>query len=126
MDSKLEKTLGLFPAVGLAITMVIGSGLLILPGLAYAQSGSAAIYAWIISALVSIPLLIVFAKLGAEIPGAGGIAGFMQAAFSRRWGVATEILILGTIPGGAALAITGGKYIGALFTGGQEVSLVGT
>lgn len=126
MNSKLEKTLGLFPAVGLAITMVVGSGLLILPGLAYAESGGAAIYAWLISAIVSIPLLIVFAKLGAEIPGAGGIAGFMQFAFSRRFGVATEILILGTIPGGAALAITGGKYIGSIFNSSQGVIFIGT
>ena len=69
VQNKLEKTLGLYSAVGLAITMVVGSGLLILPGLAYVQAGGAAIYAWIISAVVSIPLLIVFAKLGAEIPG---------------------------------------------------------
>lgn len=126
VQSKLEKTLGLSSAVGLAITMVVGSGLLILPGLAYVQAGGAAIYAWTISAVVSIPLLIVFAKLGAEIPGAGGIAGFMQAVFSRRSGAATEILILGTIPGGAALAITGGKYISSLFSGEQSIVVLGT
>jgi amino acid transporter len=34
-DNELKKTLGLFTSVGLAITMVVGSGLLILPGLAY-------------------------------------------------------------------------------------------
>ena len=126
MDKKLEKTLSLWSAVGLAITMVVGSGLLILPGLAYLQAGGAAVYAWLISAVVSIPLLMVFAKLGAELPGAAGIAGFMQSAFSRRSGAATEILILGTIPGGAALAITGGKYISALFNGGQILVVLGT
>ncbi len=126
MEAKLKKTLGLLPAVGLAITMVVGSGLLILPGLAYLQAGGAAIYAWLISAIVSIPLLIVFARLGAELPGAGGIAGFMQAAFSRRSAAATEILILGTIPGGAALAITGGKYISSLFNDNQNVIALGT
>jgi amino acid efflux transporter len=124
-DNELKKTLGLFTAVGLAITMVVGSGLLILPGLAYQKVGSAAIYAWGISALISIPLLIVFARLGAEIPGAGGVAGFMQAAFSRREGAATEILILGTIPGGAAIAITGGKYLRALFDGNLGLEILG-
>ena len=78
---QLEKTLGLVPAVGLAINLVVGSGLLILPGLAYQQAGGAAVYAWAISALVSIPLLVVFARLGADIPGAGGVAGFMQSVF---------------------------------------------
>jgi len=126
VDHELEKTLDLFTAVGLAITIVVGSGLLILPGLAYLEIGGRAIYAWIISALVSLPLLIVFAKLGADIPNAGGIAGFMQSAFSRRMGAATEILILGSIPGGAALAITGGKYFGSLFDGGQPLVILGT
>jgi amino acid efflux transporter len=123
--NELKKTLGLFTAVGLAITMVVGSGLLILPGLAYQKVGSAAIYAWGISALISIPLLIVFARLGAEIPGAGGVAGFMQAAFSRREGAATEILILGTIPGGAAIAITGGKYLRAFLDGNLGLEILG-
>lgn len=126
MKDELEKTLDLFTAVGLAITIVVGSGLLILPGLAYIELGSAAIYAWVISAVVSIPLLIVFAKLGAESPGAGGIAGFMQSAFSRRMGAATEILILGSIPGGAALAITGGNYLSALLNDGQLAVILGT
>jgi amino acid efflux transporter len=85
-NNRLVKTLTLAPAVGLAITMVVGSGLLVLPGLAYLEAGSTAIYAWIISALVSVPLLVVFARFGATFPGAGGIAGFVQQTFSRRAG----------------------------------------
>jgi amino acid efflux transporter len=125
-DNTLVKTLTLAPAVGLAITMVVGSGLLVLPGLAYQQASSAAIYAWGLSALVSVPLLVVFARLGASFPNAGGIAGFMQATFLRRAGAATELLILGTIPGGAAIAITGGKYFSAMFNGQQSFVIAGT
>jgi amino acid efflux transporter len=122
----LEKTLGLLPAVGLAINLVVGSGLLILPGLAYQETGGVAVYAWAISALVSIPLLVVFARLGADIPGAGGVAGFMQSAFSRRAGAATEILLLGAVPGGAGIAITGGKYFGTFFGGSPAAEAFGT
>lgn len=123
---QLEKTLGLVPAVGLAINLVVGSGLLILPGLAYQQAGGAAVYAWAISALVSIPLLVVFARLGADIPGAGGVAGFMQSVFSRRAGSATEVLLLGAVPGGAGIAITGGKYFGTFFGGNTAAEICGT
>lgn len=122
----LAKTLGLLPAVGLSINLVVGGGLLILPGLAYQKAGSAAVYAWAISALVSIPLLVVFARLGADIPGAGGVAGFMQSTFSRRAGAATEILLLGAIPGGAGIAITGGKYFGTFFGGSTAAEIFGT
>jgi amino acid efflux transporter len=122
----LEESLTLGPAVGLAITMVVGSGLLVLPGLAYASVGATSAYAWLISALVCIPLLVVFASLGASIPGAGGIAGFVQATFSRRLGAATEILILGTVPGGAAVAVTGGRYFAAALGGEDGAVVAGT
>jgi amino acid efflux transporter len=125
-NHQLKKTLGLVPAVGLAINLVVGSGLLILPGLAYQKAGGAAVYAWAVGALVSIPLLVVFARLGADIPGAGGVAGFMQFAFSRRAGAATEILLLGAIPGGAGIAITGGKYFGTFFGGSPAAVICGT
>jgi amino acid efflux transporter len=116
---RLTKTLGLAPAIGLAITMVVGSGLLVLPGLAYAASGSAAIYAWLISALAAVPILVILARLGAELPDAGGIAAYVRAAFGWRLGAATEILILGTLPGGAAIIIAGGQYFAALIGAGE-------
>lgn len=115
-DDKLKKTLTLPKAVALAITMVIGSGLLIIPGLAYAKCGSSAIYSWLLCALATAPLLYVFANLGAHFPNAGGIAGYMRKIFSDRIGNATEFLLLATLPGGAALAITGGSYLSRLLS----------
>src|SRR5512142_3259382 len=107
----LSKTLSLPVAVGLAITVVVGSGLLALPGLAYEAAGGAAVYSWLISAVIIIPLLIVFAYLGARIPGAGGIAGFVQAAFSRRVSIPVEFILLGAFAvGGPAMVITGMNY----------------
>ena len=123
---RLEKTLTLVPSVALAITMVVGSGLLVLPGLAYKQAGGAALYAWLICSVVSVPVLAVIARLGAALPGSGGIAGFVQATYSRRLAIGTEILILGTMPGGAAVVITGGNYFASLFGGGQRFVVVGT
>jgi amino acid efflux transporter len=111
---RLEKTLSLPVAVGLAITVVVGSGLLALPGLAYEVAGAAAVYGWLIAAVISIPFLIVFAYLGARIPGAGGIAGFVQVAFSRRVSIVVEFLLLGTFAvGGPAMVITGANYFAA-------------
>jgi amino acid efflux transporter len=125
-DQRLEKSLSLGPAIGLAITMVVGSGLLVLPGLAYSQVGAAAIYAWLISAIAVGPILVIFSSLGAKFPNAGGIAGFMQASFGRTAGMATEILILGAIPGGAAIAITGGQYFAVIADGSQLSMIIGT
>ena len=112
---QLRKVLTISQAVGLALTIVIGSGLLVLPGLAYQQTGGAAIYVWLLDLLLVLPLLVIFAALGAKWPGAGGIAGFIQNAFSRRWGAATEVLLIGTFGLGIpAIALTGGQYCAVL------------
>ncbi|MCK5905586.1 MAG: amino acid permease, partial [Gammaproteobacteria bacterium] len=95
-NNKLEKSLNVSQAVGLGITIVVGSGLLLLPGLAYQDAGASSIYVWIICALLVIPLLVIFSSLGAKYPTAGGVAGFMQNAFSRHISSATEVMLLGT------------------------------
>ncbi len=124
---RLEKTLSLPVAVGLAITVVVGSGLLALPGLAYEVAGAAAVYGWLIAAVISIPFLIVFAYLGARIPGAGGIAGFVQAAFSRRVSIPIEFLLLGTFAvGGPAMVITGANYFAAAVGTSAQAMLIGS
>jgi amino acid efflux transporter len=125
-SGRLTRTLTVPQATALAISIVIGSGLMVLPGLVYRASGRSAFYAWVIDALLVMPLLAVYASLGARYPTAGGIAGFVQAAFGRRLAGATELLILGTfslgIPG---IAITGGRYLTYWLGGTGMVITVG-
>jgi amino acid efflux transporter len=98
-------------ATALAITVVVGSGALVSPGVAYHQAGRAALYAWLIAAAVTVPLLVIFARLGGEMPSAGGVAGFVQAVFGRQWAAGIEVLVLGTFSLGIpAIALTGGHY----------------
>src|SRR5262245_9350696 len=106
--------------------MVVGSGLLALPGLAYKLSGAGAIYSWLLSAVISVPFLIIFAVLGARLPSAGGVAGFMQTAFSRRAAIPIEFLLIGTFAvGGPPMVITGGNYFAAAFGLGQAGAMAG-
>lgn len=123
----LAKTLTVPRATALALSIVIGSGLLVLPGLAYQQAGSAALHAWVIDAAIVVPLLVIFAYLGSRHPTAGGIAGFVQAAFCRRGGAMTEILLMGTFGLGIpAIAITGGNYVAAAGGTGTAGAAAGT
>ena len=125
--TELAKTLTVGQAIGLAISIVVGSGLLVLPGLAYQAANGAAIYSWIMDALIVIPLLVIFAFLGANFPSAGGIAGFVQAGFSRRAGAATEVLLLGTFSLGIpAIATTGGHYFAVAVRGGEGTAVAAT
>jgi len=102
-------------ATALAITIIVGSGALVSPGVAFERAGDSAIYAWLIAALVTAPLLVVFARLGADLPGAGGIAGFVGSVFGRPSAVGAEVLLLGTFGLGIpAIALTGGHYLRAI------------
>jgi amino acid efflux transporter len=113
--SELARHLTLPGAVSLAVTTVVGSGALVLPGIAYQKSGTSALWAWVISAATVVPLLVIFARLGAEFPGAGGVAGFIQAAFGRSAAAGAEVLLLGTLATGIpAVAMAGGHYLSAL------------
>jgi len=112
---QLRRTLTLPQAVALAVTIVVGSGALILPGIAYQSVGSGALWAWLLAATAVIPLLAIFARLGARYPSAGGVAGFVQAAFGRPVAGGVEILFMGTFGLGIpAIALTGGHYLAGL------------
>jgi amino acid efflux transporter len=120
--NNLKKSLNISQAVGLGITIVVGSGLLLLPGLAYIDAGASSIYVWIICAVLVIPLLVIFSVLGAKYPTAGGVAGFMQNTFSRNTAGATEVLLLGTFGFGIpAIALTGSYYFNTMFSVNSQI-----
>ncbi|MFW5415264.1 APC family permease [Nocardiopsis sp. CNT-189] len=112
---ELHKTLSVTRGIGVAVSMVVGSGLLVLPGLTFTQFGDAAVFAWIAAAVVMLPLLLVFARLGAHFPNAGGVIGFLRAGFGRAGAGPIAYVLLGaTAFGGAAMALTGANYVASL------------
>jgi len=125
--ARLNKTLTVSGAVALAITMVVGAGILVLPGLAYKELGNASIYAWLSASLLVVPLLFIFSYLGARHPSAGGIAGFMHVALGRRFGHATEMLAIGAfVLGIPAIAFAGGNYLSGALGGSRWIAGAGT
>ncbi len=71
-------------AVALYMSSVLGSGVLVLPGLAAQIAGPASIVAWIVLSLVSYPLAYTFASLSARRPESGGVYGFARDSFGFR------------------------------------------
>ena len=79
------------------LNIVIGAGLLSLPGLAYQQVGENAIWAWALCALVALPLLFVFIIMGSRFPDAGGVSSFAQMAFGKYVYIASSFIFLGAV-----------------------------
>lgn len=113
--SELKKTLGPVSGAALMLNIVIGAGLLTLPGLAAQAAGPLAIYSWAVCAVAAVPLLIVFIIMGRRYPDAGGIAHFAELAFGRYGYIAASLLFLGAVIFGLpAIAMTGGHYLASV------------
>src|SRR6187431_608502 len=76
-------SLGVVQASALYIAAVLGTGILVLPGLAADAAGPASILAVAIVFVVSIPLAGTFAALAARFPDAGGVATFVRLALGE-------------------------------------------
>jgi amino acid efflux transporter len=118
MTTSLHRSLGFVRGTALLLNIVIGTGLLTLPGLAIKQVGSAALGAWLLCALAAAPLVAVFIVLGKRFPDAGGIASHASRAFGSYGCRMVSFLFLGAVIFGLpAIALTGGHYLASQFGG---------
>ncbi|HZW41950.1 MAG TPA: amino acid permease, partial [Agromyces sp.] len=108
-------SLGLVQGTALYIASVLGTGILVLPGLAAAAAGPASIVAVAAVLVLSIPLAGTFAALASRYPDAGGVASFVRRALG---GTAARMagywFFFGVCVGAPVLAILGGEYVVAV------------
>ncbi len=103
-------------AVALYMSSVLGSGVLVLPGLAAQIAGPASIVAWIILSLVSYPLAYTFASLSARRPESGGIYGFARDSFGFRTANAVGWLFAAWfITGSPVVTVIAASYLAYAF-----------
>ena len=112
----LRKAIRLRNAVALYASSVLGSGVLILPGLAAQIAGPASIIAWVLLSFASYPFAFTFASLSARRPESGGVYSFAKEAFGFRIGTVTGWLFgLWVITGAPAVALVAASYLGYAF-----------
>ena len=100
------------------LNIVLGAGLLTLPGLAAEAAGPSALIVWLVCAAAAAPLLVVFAILGRNFPDAGGLAAFLKRGFGQTGYTLATFLFLGAVSVGLpAIALTGGHYAAAALGG---------
>lgn len=120
--AELPKLLTAWGGAGMMINIVLGAGLLTLPGLAYAMVGDAAFMVWLACAAIAAPLLAVFAILGRRWPASGGLATILARGFGDAGYVIGTLLFLGAVLLGLpAIAMTGGHYMATAFGGPAAV-----
>ena len=104
--------MGLAAATAMSVTIVVGAGLLTLPGLSYAQAGRLGHLPWLLMSVLMLPLLAVFAFFARRHPSAGGVVGYIRLSLGPRLGAASEAIVIGTFSLGLpAIALIGATYL---------------
>lgn len=115
--TELRKTITLRRGIGLAICMLIGTGILALPGLALgAGNVYEAILGWLLITIVTIPRVHICSRLGLKFPSTAGLAGYAEEAVGT-WGrYSVSYLVGGSFLFGLpAVALIGSEYIRQFF-----------
>ncbi|GAA2854430.1 APC family permease [Microbacterium arabinogalactanolyticum] len=107
--------LGLGPGIALYLASVLGTGLLVLPGLAARAAGPASILSVAIVTLLAIPLAGTFAALAARHPDPGGVASYVRRTLGPTAARAAGYwFMFGVAAGGAVVAMLGARYIATI------------
>ena len=109
---RLQQSIQLRHAVALYISSVLGSGVLVLPGLAAQIAGPASLFAWVVLSLASYPFAYTFATLSARRPESGGVYAFARESFGLR--IATVVgwlFALWFVSGAPAVTLIAASYI---------------
>ncbi len=112
----LRKSIRLRNAVALYASSVLGSGVLVLPGLAAKIAGPGSILAWVLLSLASYPFAFTFASLSARRPESGGVYSFAKEGFGFRVAtVAGWPFVFWVATGAPAVTLIAASYLGYAF-----------
>ncbi len=94
------------------MSSVLGSGILVLPGLAAQIAGPASLIAWVGLSLASYPLAYTFASLSTRRPESGGVYGFARESFGPRAANAVSwLFIIWYISGAPVVTVIAASYL---------------
>src|SRR3954463_13010343 len=131
-DEGFERSLGLRSAIALNMTQMCGIGPFVtIPLMIATLGGPQAVFGWILGALLALADGLVWAELGAAMPGAGGTYLYLREAFQYRSGRLMPFLFVWTAMFTIPLIMSTGviglvQYLGYLAPGmsGLEIHAV--
>ena len=110
-----NKKIGTLLLTGLITGSMLGSGIILLPPLAYRMLGNYAILAWLFTFFLGGLFAYVFMKLSIAFPGSEGVALAVEEAFGERAKLLTSyFLIFAVCAGPTAVMMIAGEYLSGL------------
>src|SRR5882724_3028473 len=102
--SELKKNLGFFQGLALYLAAVLGTGILVIPLMAWVEGGPASLIAWVVLGVLGLGLAWTFASVGAQMPDAGGVQAMIGRVFGPKIEGISRYLIFFSVPAGAVAA----------------------
>ena len=100
--------------ISLYIGAVLGSGILILPGIAAEIAGPASLISWVLMIVMAIPMASTMGLLAARFPDSGGVSHFVGLAYNNKLGsLVGWFFLMSVVAGAPVLALTGAGYLTA-------------
>ena len=107
VSTTLERRLGFFSVVIISLSAMIGSGLFVLPSLAFEMVGGGAWLAYVLAALVVIPGALNKSELASAMPTSGGSYIYIERVFGPMYGTMTGLALWASFLLKAAFALIG-------------------
>ena len=125
-EEDLERSLGLPATIAISMGSMIGSGIFILPGVAYLEAGESAsvVLAFLLGGVLTIPAALSAAELATAIPESGGSYTYIQRGMGPVMGTIAGVGNWMVLNFKTALALIGGlPYLVFLFPRVAEFGL---
>jgi len=111
----LKNKIGSLRLCGLMIGPILGSGIILLPPIAYKNLGNASIWAWIIIMFLGALFAIMFSKLAIIYPGDGGMTIAVEKIFGGKLKLYSSFLLISAVSfGPSAVLLTAANYLNKL------------
>ncbi len=111
MDNHNNK-IGAIRLSGLMVGPILGSGIILLPPLAYSKLGLSSIWAWLIIMGLGGIFALIFAKLTIEYPGDGGMTIAIEKKLGKSYRVYASFLMMTAVTfGPTAVMLTAADYL---------------
>lgn len=123
MSAQLKRRLGLYAVFTVSIGAMIGSGIFVLPGLAFEVGGPSMILAYALAGLIVFPAALAKSEMSTAIPRAGGTYLYIDMAMGPMMGTIAGLGVWFSLVFKAAFALDGlGLYVG-LFADFETVTI---
>jgi len=120
----LKKELGLLDVFSIAAGAMISSGLFVLPGIAFAKAGPAAVISYLLAGLLMIPSVLAKAELATAMPKSGGSYFFVERSLGALPGTFAGFANWLSIALKSSFALVGIGTLGMLLFSGHGVWII--